>query len=63
MASAFDVAAYILEREGEIATLKLQKLVYFAQAWSLSLDEKPLFDEKIEVWKATEDFVGWVMPG
>ena len=50
MASAFDVAAYILEREGEIATLKLQKLVYFAQAWSLSLDEKPLFDEKIEAW-------------
>lgn len=63
MGSAFDVAAYILEREGEIATLKLQKLVYFAQAWSLSLDEKPLFDEKIEVWKATENFVGWVKRG
>ena len=50
MASAFDVAAYILERKGEITTLKLQKLVYFAQAWSLSLDEKPLFNEKIEAW-------------
>ena len=63
MASAFDVAAYILERKGEITTLKLQKLVYFAQARLLSLDEKSVFDEKIDAWKATEDFVGWVMPG
>ena len=50
MASAFDVAAYILEKQGEMTTLKLQKLVYYAQAWSLSLDKTPLFDEKIEAW-------------
>ena len=50
MASAFDVAAYILENQGEMTTLKLQKLVYYAQAWSLSLDKTPLFDEKIEAW-------------
>ena len=50
MASVFDVAAYILEKKGEITTLTLQKLVYFAQAWSLGLDETPLFDEKIEAW-------------
>ena len=37
MASVFDVAAYILEKKGEMSTLKLQKLVYYAQAWSLSL--------------------------
>ena len=48
--SAFDVAAYILEKTGEITTLKLQKLVYYAQAWSLVWDERPLFDEKIEAW-------------
>ena len=50
MVSAFDVAAYILEDEGEMTTLKLQKLVYYAQAWSLVWDEKPLIDEKIEAW-------------
>ena len=48
--SAYDVAAYILEKQGEITTLKLQKLVYYAQAWSLVWDERPLFDEKIEAW-------------
>ena len=50
MASAFDVAAYILEKQGEMTTLKLQKLVYYAQAWSLVWDEKPLYGEKIEAW-------------
>ena len=44
MASVFDVAAYILEKQGEMTTLKLQKLVYYSQAWSLVWDEKPLFD-------------------
>ena len=34
MASVFDAAAYILEKKGEMTTLKLQKLVYYAQAWS-----------------------------
>ena len=50
MANVFDVAAYILEKQGEMTTLKLQKLVYYAQAWSLVWDEKPLYDEKIEAW-------------
>jgi len=30
--------------------MKLQKLVYYSQAWSLVWDEKPLFEEKIEAW-------------
>jgi uncharacterized phage-associated protein len=30
--------------------MKLQKLVYYSQAWSLVLDEKPIFSEKIEAW-------------
>ena len=29
---------------------KLQKLVYYTQAWSLVWDEKPLFSERIEAW-------------
>ena len=50
MVSVFDAAAYIVEKTGEMTTLKLQKLVYYAQAWSLVWDERPLFDEKIEAW-------------
>jgi uncharacterized phage-associated protein len=50
MADAFDVAAYILEKRGPMTAMKLQKLLYYAQAWSLVWDEKPLFDEKIEAW-------------
>jgi len=48
--SAFDVAAYILEKQGEMTTMKLHKLVYYSQAWSLVWDEQPLFFEQIEAW-------------
>jgi uncharacterized phage-associated protein len=50
MVSAHDVAAYILEKQGRMTTMKLQKLLYYAQAWSLVWDEKPLFTERIEAW-------------
>ena len=50
MANVFDVAKYILEKQGPITTMKLQKLVYYSQAWSLVWDEKRLFNEKIEAW-------------
>jgi uncharacterized phage-associated protein len=50
MASVFDVAAYILAEEGEMTAWKLQKLVYYSQAWSLVWDERPLFPERIEAW-------------
>ncbi|MHB8224431.1 Panacea domain-containing protein [Acidithiobacillus sp.] len=50
MASALDVAAYILQKHGRMTTMKLQKLVYYAQAWALVWDEKPLFSERIEAW-------------
>ncbi len=33
-----------------ITHLKLQKLVYYAQAWSLALFNRPLFEEDIEAW-------------
>lgn len=46
----FDVAAYILERMETMTTMKLQKLVYYSQAWSLVWDEKPLFEEDIQAW-------------
>ena len=50
MPTVFDVAAYILERRGEMSAMKLQKLVYYAQAWSLVWDDKPLFSERLEAW-------------
>ena len=33
-----------------MTALKLQKLVYYAQAWSLALENRPLFAEPIEAW-------------
>lgn len=48
--TVFDVAAYVLKRLGELTTMKLHKIVYYCQAWSLVWDEKPLFDEEIEAW-------------
>lgn len=48
--SAFDVAAYILKQRGSMTTMKLQKLLYYCQAWSLVWDEEPLFGEEIEAW-------------
>jgi uncharacterized phage-associated protein len=33
-----------------ISNLKLQKLVYYAQAWHLAIHKKPLFAEQIEAW-------------
>lgn len=50
MANAHDVAAYILQQRGPMTAMKLQKLVYYSQAWSLVWDEKPLFPERIEAW-------------
>lgn len=50
MASVHDVATYILKKSGSMTAMKLQKLVYYCQAWSLVWDEKPLFTAKIEAW-------------
>ena len=48
--SAHDVAKYILKKAGGMTTMKLQKLLYYCQAWSLVWDEAPLFKEEIEAW-------------
>jgi len=50
MANVFDVAQYILQKQGTMTTMKLQKLVYYCQAWSLVWDEKPVFEEEIQAW-------------
>ena len=50
MATVFDVAQYILSKLGPMPAMKLQKLVYYSQAWSLVWDEAALFDEEIQAW-------------
>ncbi len=52
--SAQDVAEYFLWRSGKegkaITNKKLQKLVYYSQAWSLVIRDEKLFGDKIEAW-------------
>jgi uncharacterized phage-associated protein len=48
------VADYILcktrDAGDNLTNLKLQKLLYYAQAWYLAFYGEPLFDEPIEAW-------------
>jgi uncharacterized phage-associated protein len=48
--SAHDVAKYILKHKRPMTPMKLQKLLYYCQAWSLVWDSERLFDERIEAW-------------
>jgi uncharacterized phage-associated protein len=54
MLSCFDVADYFIwlahDTGSFISNLKLQKLVYYAQAWHLALQSEPLFEEDFEAW-------------
>jgi len=49
-ASIFDVTKYILDKQGDITVMKLQKLTFYAKAWGLVWDEEELFPEKYEAW-------------
>lgn len=56
MATVFDVARYFLSRQDgdagdTISNMKLQKLVYYAQGFTLAITGKPLFMETIEAWE------------
>jgi len=50
MARVDDVVAFVLEQSGTMTTYKLQKLLYYAQGWSLAWDDRPLFDAKIKAY-------------
>jgi uncharacterized phage-associated protein len=55
MTNALDVANYFLSRanegeESDVSNLKLQKLIYYAQAFHLAIFDKPFFDEDFEAW-------------
>jgi hypothetical protein len=50
MPGIFDVARYILNKLGGTTSMKLQKLCYYAQAWTLAWDDEPLFAENFQAW-------------
>lgn len=50
MATVLDVATYILKNAGPTTAMKLQKLVYYSQAWTLVWDDGVLFEERLEAW-------------
>lgn len=57
MLTCYNIADYFLAKYGNsskkndlISNLKLQKLVYYAQGFSIALFDEPLFDEPIEAW-------------
>jgi uncharacterized phage-associated protein len=45
-----DVARYILSKYKILSAMKLQKLLYYSQAWSMVWDETVLFDADFQAW-------------
>lgn len=54
MKSIHDIADYIIKKNdygcSDISMLKLQKLLYYAQAYYLANYKKPLFNEEFQAW-------------
>lgn len=50
MPNIFNTAAHILRKTGSIPAMKLQRLIYYSQAWALAWDNAPLFSEPIQAW-------------
>jgi uncharacterized phage-associated protein len=51
VATVYDVAQYIISKYGRIDAMKLQKLVYYSQAWRIVQSGAPLFDEPIKAYR------------
>ncbi|MEI7202529.1 type II toxin-antitoxin system antitoxin SocA domain-containing protein [Pectobacterium parvum] len=54
--SAIAVANSLIKKAKEkgikdLSPMKLQKLVYFAHAWMLAIDDRPLINEPVKAWK------------
>jgi uncharacterized phage-associated protein len=49
--TVFDFAAQIQARLGGVDAFRLNKLVYYVQAWSLAWRGRPAFPERIEAWR------------
>jgi uncharacterized phage-associated protein len=61
-----ELADVIVARQPGLSSMKLQKLLYYIQAWHLAITDQPLFEEDFlgfadgpvvyEVWKARQDY-------
>ena len=56
MVSSLDIAKYWVDAQIDLGGLgmthpKLQKLIYYSQAFHLAMKDKPIFDEEIVAWK------------
>jgi uncharacterized phage-associated protein len=47
---AVKLAKYILARSGPMSHLKLQKLLYYVEAWHLAFFEQSIIDEDFKAW-------------
>jgi len=56
MNSIHDITDYIIlhvkseDKNASLINLKLQKLLYYIQAWSYGINKKPMFDGEFEAW-------------
>ena len=54
MTTAAKVTDYLISKSvkeaSPITNKRLQKLLYYIQAWHLAINGKPLFEDKIEAW-------------
>ena len=52
---ALDIAKWLIKEAGQynitITPMKLQKLLYYAQAYALGMAGEPLFNDEIQAWK------------
>lgn len=51
MANIDDVVSALVRLTGRITTQKLQKLIYYCQAWHLVRFNTPLFVDEIQAWR------------
>jgi uncharacterized phage-associated protein len=56
MATAIDIAEHLIrlaasgDEPDYLSPLRLQKLLYYVQAWSLVMRKSPMFEDRIEAW-------------
>ena len=47
---SIDLANYLLAKYGGMSHLKLQKLIYYTEAWHLAYFKESLIDDEFEAW-------------
>jgi uncharacterized phage-associated protein len=51
MENVQNVASAIIDELGPMDAMKLQKLLYYSQAWSLAVTDKPMFADEVQAWR------------